>query len=76
MEPILTGFAIALQPTNLAFVFLGVFLGTVFGMLPGIGAASGVALLIPVTFSMNPTTALIMLAGSLPREHRGTSSSN
>lgn len=57
------GFTVALQPVNLLFAFLGVLVGTVVGVLPGLGPISAVALLIPVTFGMNPTTALIMMAG-------------
>jgi putative tricarboxylic transport membrane protein len=57
------GFAIALTPANLLFAFVGAFLGTLVGALPGIGSTSGVALLLPLTFGMNPTSAIIMLCG-------------
>lgn len=57
------GFSIALQLDNLLFLFIGTFLGTFIGMLPGIGPAAGISLLLPVTFGMDPITALIMLAG-------------
>jgi putative tricarboxylic transport membrane protein len=60
---ILNGFAVCLQPVNLWYTFLGVFLGTIIGVLPGIGPSAGIALLIPVTYGMNPTSALIMMAG-------------
>jgi putative tricarboxylic transport membrane protein len=60
---ILNGFAVCLQPINLWYTFLGVFLGTIVGVLPGIGPSATIALLIPVTFGMNPTSALIMMAG-------------
>ncbi len=60
---ILNGFSVALQPINLWYTFLGVFMGTVIGILPGIGPSAGIALLIPVTFGMNPTSALIMMCG-------------
>lgn len=60
---ILNGFAVCLQPINLWYTFVGVFLGTVIGVLPGIGPSATIALLIPVTFGMNPTSALIMMAG-------------
>lgn len=63
VDLLLQGFAVALQPVNLVFAFLGVLVGTVVGVLPGLGPISAVALLIPVTFGMNPTTALIMMAG-------------
>jgi putative tricarboxylic transport membrane protein len=60
---IINGFAVCLQPINLWYTFLGVFMGTVIGVLPGIGPSAGIALLIPVTFGMDPTSALIMMAG-------------
>ena len=60
---ILNGFAVCLQPINLWYTFVGVFLGTVIGVLPGIGPSATIALLIPITFGMNPTSALIMMAG-------------
>jgi putative tricarboxylic transport membrane protein len=60
---ILNGFYVCLQPINLWYTFIGVFLGTIIGVLPGIGPSAGIALLIPVTFGMNPTSALIMMAG-------------
>ena len=60
---ILNGFAVCLQPINLWYTFVGVFLGTIVGVLPGIGPSATMALLIPVTFGMNPTSALIMMAG-------------
>src|SRR3954468_1486056 len=60
---ILNGFAVCLQPINLWYTFLGVFMGTIIGVLPGIGPSAGIAFVIPVTFGMNPTSALIMMAG-------------
>ena len=60
---ILHGLMVAGTPVNLAYTLLGVFIGTMISHLPGIGPSAGIALLIPVTFGMNPTTALIMLAG-------------
>lgn len=57
------GFSIASTPTNLLFVLIGVFLGQVIGLLPGIGPAAGMALLLPITFGLEPTSAIIMLAG-------------
>jgi len=63
LNNLLLGFSIALTPTNLLFAFIGVFLGTVIGALPGIGPSAGVAVLLPVTFGMSPVTAIIMLAG-------------
>lgn len=57
------GFHQALTLNNIFWVFLGGFLGTVIGMLPGLGPATGVAVLIPITYGMNPATALITMAG-------------
>ncbi len=57
------GFAVALTPTNLLFCFIGVSLGTLIGLLPGIGPAATLSLLLPMTFGMNPTSALILMAG-------------
>ncbi|WP_395541299.1 tripartite tricarboxylate transporter permease [Neotabrizicola sp. sgz301269] len=62
-EHILNGFAVAFQFHNLGFALLGCILGTLVGVLPGLGPAAGMALLLPLTFGMDPTTALIMLAG-------------
>jgi putative tricarboxylic transport membrane protein len=59
----IAGFAVALQPINLAFCFLGVFIGTLIGVLPGIGPVGTMAILLPVTYGIPPTTAIIMLAG-------------
>ena len=60
---VLQGFSVCLQPANLAFTFIGVLLGTIIGVLPGIGSAAGIALLLPITFGMDPTSALIMISG-------------
>ncbi len=57
------GFSVALTPTNILFAAIGVTLGTIIGALPGIGSVTGVAVLLPLTFGMDPTTAIIMLAG-------------
>ncbi len=56
------GFAVALQPFNLALMFLGILLGVIIGVLPGLGGANGVALLLPLTFALPPTSAIIMLS--------------
>jgi putative tricarboxylic transport membrane protein len=60
---LLDGFAAALTPTNLLLALLGVTLGTAVGVLPGIGPALTVALLLPITFKVEPTGALILFAG-------------
>ena len=57
------GFAVAFQPLNLFWCFVGVFLGTVVGVMPGLGPAATIAMLLPLTFKMPPTSAVIMLAG-------------
>ncbi len=63
LQLLLDGFGSALTPTNLLFALIGVTLGTFVGVLPGIGPAMALALLLPVTFSMDPAGALIMFAG-------------
>ncbi len=62
-EFIQLGFAVALDPQNLLFCLLGVTLGMVVGVLPGIGTLAAISMLLPLTFYMSPVTALIMLAG-------------
>src|SRR6187551_3439098 len=57
------GFSVALNLTNLMYCFIGVFLGTLIGVLPGIGPVATIAMLLPITFNLPPTPALIMLAG-------------
>jgi putative tricarboxylic transport membrane protein len=65
MQSIFANLALGLQTamtwTNILWVFIGGSLGTVIGMLPGLGPATGVAILIPITFGMNPATALITM---------------
>ena len=60
---LLEGFATAATPVNLLLALLGVVIGTAVGVLPGIGPAMTVALLLPVTYELEPTSAMIMLAG-------------
>src|SRR5262245_13613205 len=57
------GFGVALQPLNLLWCFVGVVLGTVVGVMPGLGPPATIAMLLPLTFLMNPASAIIMLAG-------------
>ena len=59
---LLQGFAIALTPYNVALMFVGIILGVIIGVLPGLGGANGVAILVPLTFSRPPTSAIIMLS--------------
>ncbi|MGE0040068.1 MAG: tripartite tricarboxylate transporter permease [Vicinamibacterales bacterium] len=63
LDALVQGFAVALTPFNLLWSLVGVTLGTAVGVLPGIGPALTVALLLPVTFSLDATSALIMFAG-------------
>ncbi len=60
---LLTGLSVAIAPTNLLFALIGVLLGTAVGVLPGIGPALTVALLLPVTYKLDPAGSLIMFAG-------------
>src|SRR5471030_2648907 len=69
------GFGVALTPTNLLYCFIGVVLGTLIGVLPGIGPVATIAMLLPVTFSLSPITALIMLAGIYYAAQYGCSTS-
>jgi putative tricarboxylic transport membrane protein len=59
---LLMGFQIAFSPYNLMIATVGIFLGTMVGVLPGLGGANGVAILLPVTFVMPPTSAIILLS--------------
>jgi putative tricarboxylic transport membrane protein len=56
------GFAVVVQPFNLVLMVVGIVLGVIVGVLPGLGGANGVAILLPLTFSMSPTSAIIMLS--------------
>jgi putative tricarboxylic transport membrane protein len=56
------GFAVVLSPFNLLLMFVGIVLGVIIGVLPGLGGANGVAILLPLTFTMPPTSAIIMLS--------------
>src|SRR5512141_2764577 len=58
-----TGFGVALTLTNLMYCFFGVLLGTLIGVLPGIGPVPTIAMLLPITYALPPVSALIMLAG-------------
>ncbi len=58
-----TGFSIAFTFNNVIYCLVGVFFGQIVGVLPGIGAPTAIALLLPLTFTVNPTSALIMFAG-------------
>src|SRR5918999_3893290 len=60
---LIQGFSVALTPGNLMWCFVGCLLGTVVGVMPGLGPAATIAMLLPLTFKMDPTSAIIMLAG-------------
>ncbi|AHF79318.1 Putative tricarboxylate transporter (plasmid) [Sodalis praecaptivus] len=57
------GFSVAFQPDNLLYILIGCLLGTAVGVLPGLGPTAGIAVMLPVTFGLEPTGALIMLCG-------------
>lgn len=57
------GFSVGLQPSNILYCFLGVLMGTLVGVLPGIGPLGAISILLPATFRMDPISAIIMLAG-------------
>jgi putative tricarboxylic transport membrane protein len=59
---LIQGFATVLEPFNIGVMIVGILLGVVIGVLPGLGGANGVAILLPLTFSMSPTSAIIMLS--------------
>jgi putative tricarboxylic transport membrane protein len=63
LQSLIAGFGVALQPANLLWGFVGVTLGTLVGVLPGVGPALTVAMLLPLTVRLDPTGALIMFAG-------------
>jgi len=62
INALIGGMAIALSPMNVLLMFVGVFLGVLMGVLPGLGGANGIAILLPLTFSMDPVSAIIMLS--------------
>jgi putative tricarboxylic transport membrane protein len=63
LENLALGFDVALSLNNLTFAFLGALIGTAIGVLPGLGPTATISLLLPLTFGIEPTTAIIMLAG-------------
>jgi putative tricarboxylic transport membrane protein len=62
LSSLMGGFAVVLSPFNLMLMIVGILLGVVIGVLPGLGGANGVAILLPLTFTMPPTSAIIMLS--------------
>jgi len=63
LNGLMLGLDAALQPVTLLYCFIGVFLGTLIGVLPGIGALAAISLLLPITYHIPPTAAIVMLAG-------------
>ena len=62
LASLMHGFAVVLTPFNILLMMVGILLGVIIGVLPGLGGANGVAILLPLTFSMPPTSAIIMLS--------------
>ncbi|PYE25472.1 TctA family transporter [Paraburkholderia silvatlantica] len=63
LADLLRGFSIALEPHNLTWCFFGVLIGNLIGVLPGMGALSAISMLLPITYTMHPVPAILMLAG-------------
>src|SRR5208337_5279070 len=63
LEQILLGTKVILQPANLLFCFIGAVIGTVVGVLPGIGPLGALSILLPATFRMTPVESIVMFAG-------------
>jgi putative tricarboxylic transport membrane protein len=62
LSALFNGFAVVLTPYNMVLMLIGITLGVIIGVLPGLGGANGVAILLPLTFTMSPTSAIIMLS--------------
>src|SRR5512147_844288 len=63
LQNLALGFSVALQPTVLLYAFVGCVVGTLVGVLPGVGPLAGISLLLPATFGLTATNAIVMLAG-------------
>ena len=63
LNHLILGFSVAVTPLNLLYCLFGALIGTLIGVLPGIGSVATIAMLLPITFSLPPVSALIMLAG-------------
>src|SRR4051812_33825206 len=59
----LDGFALVVEPKNLLYCLVGVLIGMIIGVLPGLGPAATIAILLPITYTIDPVSAIIMLAG-------------
>ena len=62
LNALIQGFGVILTPMNIGLMFVGIILGVLIGVLPGLGGANGVAILLPLTFTMSPTSAIVMLS--------------
>jgi putative tricarboxylic transport membrane protein len=62
-QGLMSGFQVAFSLEGILFIFIGVFVGTFIGMMPGLGPISAIAIMIPITYTMDPTVALVMMAG-------------
>ena len=62
LSALIQGFGVILTPMNIGLMFVGIILGVLIGVLPGLGGANGVAILLPLTFTMSPTSAIVMLS--------------
>jgi putative tricarboxylic transport membrane protein len=63
LESLWYGFGVALEPHNLMFCFIGVLVGNMVGVLPGMGPLATISILLPLTFGMKPVAAILMLGG-------------
>ena len=63
LDSLALGFSVALRPDVLLYAFIGCLVGTLVGVLPGIGPLAGISILLPVTFGLDATKAIVMLAG-------------
>src|SRR3974390_948495 len=63
LHNLLAGFGVALAPSVLIYAFIGCVMGTIVGVLPGLGPLAGISILLPITFGLPPTTGIILLAG-------------
>ena len=63
LDGILQGLSTAVMPMNIMMVIVGCFVGTFIGMLPGLGPISAIALMIPITYGLDPSSGLILMAG-------------
>src|SRR5215471_4471686 len=62
LNALMQGFSVVISPMKDLLMFVGIILGVLIGVLPGLGGANGVAILLPLTFTMSPTSAIIMLS--------------